>query len=518
MSVENKNWHYYFLMKKLDFLKIILIFVIFFFSESISFAIDNSVMFLSPVDIETLNPGKSSDLYSGEVLNNIFEGLVRAGRNPFEVEPGLAVKWKTSVKGKVWDFILRKGVKFHNGKEFDSSDVVYTFKNRMKNHDRYKYWNLYYSSLISDVKIVSKFSVRFILKRPYVPFLFQLATTSALIVSSLSDRKEQFLPIGTGPFKFERWEEGKFVSIIRNSDYWGRKAKLSKIVFKVVSDPAWKLLQIKNGNGDMSFVRSGKEYGEVKGRRNLKMASFPSTTIHYLGFNVKKKPFNNVYVRRAFAHLLNKELLIKNIFQNFAKNATTPIPSHIFGFNSRIKDYSFDIKKARSLIKKAGYPEGFKTKLFYSSSSQNLEEIASALVRAAKKIKVSIIKVPKLFSELRKSFDSGEHEMFMMGWLGTIPDPDVFLYPVFSNKQGNLNRSNYSNQLVTDLLESGRREINPVERKRIYFKIQEIIHKDVPWIPLYNLNYILVYNKSVSNVYVNQFSIIYFRDVYKEKN
>ena len=472
---------YLFLTKELKFFKIISIITIcIFFTGLYSFASDDSVIFLTSVDIQTIDPGSSSDIYSGKVLNNIFEGLVIAGRDSRKVEPGLAVKWKISGNGRIWDFFLRKGVKFHNGKDFTSRDVEYTFKSRLENENKYKYWNLLFSNIISDIIPLNNYTIRFVLKKPYVPFLFQLATTSALIISNSSQNKNGFIPMGTGPFKFDKWVKEKYVSIIRYGKYWGKTAKVRKVVFKVVPDSAWRLLQIKTLKGDMTFITSGKEYNEVSGRRNLKIASFPSTSIHYLGFNVGKEPFDKVFVRRAFAHLLNKKLLIKHLFQNFAKNATTPIPGHIFGFDGKIKDYKFDINRAKDLLIKAGYPEGFKTSIVYSSSSPYLDEIVGVIVRAAKKIKVKVVKVPMQFSKLREYIDSGKHGLFILGWRGNIPDPDNFLFPVFSNNKGNLNRSNYNNPLVSNLLDRGRIETDRNVRIVIYRKIQEIIHRDVP--------------------------------------
>jgi len=499
-------------------IKILVFYISFVLLTSVIYTQNNSIIFLTSTDIETLDPALSSDFYSGEVLNNIFEGLVRAGKDYNSVEPSLAVGWKSFSGGKIWEFDLRKGVRFHNGREFDSEDVLYTFNSRLKNPEKYKYWNLFYISILEKIEKISKYKIRFVLKKPYIPFLFQLSTTTALIIPKNSFLNRKFEPIGTGPFKFVKWDRGRFVTIARNMNYWEKKINIARVVFKIVTDPAWRLLQIRKNKGDVTVVESYKEYTEIRERKVLNIISKPSLSIHYLGFNMKKAPMSKLKVRRAIAHLIDKKKLVKHILQNFAKNVSTPVPSGIFGFNKDIKDYQFDINKAKKLIAQAGIKKNITLELAYSFTSKNLERFANAFLRSARKINITIRKRPMNFSDLRKKLDAGNYDMFMLGWQGNIPDPDVFLYPIFSNRKGNVNRTGYENPLLNSLLERGRIELNPVKRRKIYFRIQKIIHNDLPWIPLYNQNDIIVYNSSISNIRINRFSYIFFKDCIKEEN
>ncbi|MEN8153832.1 MAG: ABC transporter substrate-binding protein [Acidobacteriota bacterium] len=484
---------------------------------SYSFSDHNSIIYLKSIDIETLDPGETTDSYSTEVIFNIYEGLVRFVKNSTKIEGCLAKSWIVKDNGKRWIFKLRKDVKFHNGEDFNAKAVEINFKTRLKNKDKYQNWNLAYAYL-DHVRAIDEFTVEFILKIPYIPFLYSLANAKSMIVAPSSYTGRIFKPVGTGPFIYSEWRKDKYVTIVRNTVYWDSVPKISKVVFKIVKDAAWRFLQMKTGKAELAFVKSGHEYEEIRGHREIKIISVPSITIHSLGFNIRKKPFNDIRVRQAFSHMINKEKLIKHVFQNFAGDASTPLPPHIFGFNDRIKNYRFDIKKAGKLLREAGYEKGFKVSLYYSINSSNLKTIAIAFKRAAKKLKINIIMKPLPFDELRAAINKGIHDMVMIGWAGDIPDPDVFLYNTFTLKKGHLNRTGYNNPELTKIIDKARSTVDMDKRKSLYFKAQEIIYRDIPLIPLFNLNDLFIYNKKVKNVYVNRLSILIFKDMYLEDN
>jgi len=485
--------------------------------SSYTFAGNDTIIYLRAVDIDTLDPGETTDSYSSEVIYNIYEGLVKSVKNSIEVEGCLAKSWVVKDNGKRWIFKLKKGIKFHNGEDFNAKAVEISFKTRLENKDKYKNWNLNFAH-IDNIRTVDDFTVEFVLKMPYVPFLYSLANAKSTIVAPSSYTGKEFKPVGTGPFKFFKWSRDKYVTLVRNEGYRDCVPRISRVIFKVVKEAAWRFLQMKTGKADIAFVKSGHEYEEIRGHRNIGILSVPSINIHSLGFNLRKKPFNDIRVRQAFSHMINKEMLIKHIFQNFARDATTPLPPHIFGFNREIKNYRFDIKRAGKLLREAGYKNGFKVSLYYSVNSNNLEVIASALKRAAKKLKITIKKMPLPFDELRTAINIGRHDMYMIGWAGDIPDPDVYLYHTFTLKRGHLNRTGYNNPELTDLIEKARKTVDINKRRSLYFRAQEIIHRDIPTIPLYNLNDLLIFNKRIKNVYVDQLSSLIFKDMYLEEN
>ncbi len=499
-------------------MKIIILFIasFFLFSQAIyTSAENNTLIYLGPVEVLTLDPGLVTDVYSSQVISNIFEGLTRYKRNSPEVEPCLAENWLVTDNGKKWVFKLRKGVRFHNGEMFDSSAVESFFKKRLNDKVKFREWNIFFA-YIKNVRKVNKFEVEFILTKPYAPFLFRLATPIASIIAPSSYKNGIFEPIGTGPFKFSKRKRGKFVKLIRNGSYWGKKAHLANLIFKVVLNPEWRILQVKNGKADAAYLESWMN-NDTSGSKILNILSVPSTDVHYLAFNMRRGPFRKRKMRMAVAHLINKSIVIRNVFQDFAINATTSIPPWVFGFNPDIKDYKFDIKKARELKKEAGYDSDVEVSLYYAKHSRNLENIATMLKKAAKKIGIIIKKEAIPFKEIIH-IGFKKHDMMMLGWASDVPDADVYLYPNFSDNSGSLNNSGYINKDLIKLLEKGRSILGKRLRKNIYMEAQSIIHKDLPWIPLFHLNILMVCNKNVKNFTIQPLSFLDFRNVFFGSN
>jgi len=476
----------------------------------------DSLIFLKSVGVSTLDPGMTSDTYSSEVISNIYEGLVAYRKNSVGVEPALAVDWSADSEGKVWTFQLRKGIKFHNGEDLNADAVVVNFNTRIMNKQKYSNWNQL-NSHIASVGAIDDHTVEIVLNQPFVPFLISLASPKHMIVAP-SSYTGDFRAVGTGPFRFSERQPGKFTSIVRNSDYWGGGVRIPKIIFKTVSDVTWRILQLKSGKASMIMVHSSKEYEELRGRRGLTQIPVPSVSVHYLAFNTRKGIFSNRNVRRGFSHLINKEPLVNRIFQNFASNATTPVPRGIFGFNPEIRDSEFDIARARNLFKLAGVREGTRVSLYYSGNSEPLGEIAAVIRKFAGRAGIRVYTVPLSFPDLRKAVKAKRHDMVMMGWSGDIPDPDVFLYGTFADERSEFNRSGYSDPELTALLENARKTMDLSKRKKMYFRAQEIIARDTPWIPLYSLNDMVVANEKIKGLYVNQLSYVIFKDSYWEEN
>ncbi len=486
--------------------------VLLFFPSIYSSSQDNTLIYLGHVDVITFDPGLTTDKYSSQIITNIFEGLTRYKKERPDIEPCLAESWTMSNNGKRWEFQIRKGVKFHNGELLNASAVVKSFNTRLSDKIKYKEWNSFYSYL-KKVREIDNYVVEFILSEPFAPFLFQMASPHSSIIAPSSYKAGNFIPYGTGPFRFGNRKEGKFVKLIRNDSYWGKPAYLSGVIFKVVKDQNWRVLQMKNGSADVAYIESWHEYNEVANSKVLKIISGLSTSVHYLAFNVRKGPFKNKKMRQALAHLFNKKVMVKNIFQEFAINATTPVPPGMFGHYPDLKDYEFNINKAARLKDESGYKDKIEVSLYYSENSKNLGNIASVLSRSARKIGMNIKKMPIPFTEL-VNIGYEKHDMLMLGWAGDIPDADVYLYSNFTENSGRLNRSGYYNKQVTGLIDKGRKTSVKKTRESLYWNAQKIIHRDLPWIPLFYMNNILVRNKNVRNLSIQPLSFLNFRDVF----
>jgi len=474
----------------------------------------DNIIYVRTIDSTYIEPGKAVDFYSDEVISNIFEGLVRFKKGTLIIEACLATSWEVNDNGKRWTFKLRKGVKFHNGEIFDARAVKKSFKKRMgKYRSEYKKSEHLFSSL-KDIKVINRHTVEIVLNKTYAPFLSTLTDTAASIIAPSCYNNSHFKPIGTGPFKFEKWEKGKFLIIKRNEFYWDGKVELSKVIFKIVKNPYTKFLYIKNNMADVSKIRSAKEYDEFKGDKEVKFLLSPSCSVHYLAFNTKKEPFNKVEIRRAFCHLIDKKMLIRHVFQNLAIPAVTLIPQHLFGFNKKIVDYDYNIEKAKELLKKFGLVKGFKCSLFYEKTNIALNKIANILKEKAKALNIVIKKIALPLNEMIKRVNTGQHDMVLIGWVAG-PDPDIFFHPTLTIRKENKNRFYYDNPEYILTLKKARETLQKEKRIKLYERAQEIIHDDAPWNPLFHLKSIIVCNKKVRNLYINPNGYLIFKNAIK---
>jgi peptide/nickel transport system substrate-binding protein len=476
---------------------------------------DNSIIYLRTTDAMDLDPWQAQEVYSTEIAFNIFEGLVRFRKNSTAVEPCLATSWAILDNGRRWIFTLRRGVRFHDGTPFDAQAVLYSFRRRQgKKQDIYEGLS-FLISFITGIRSSDPYTVEITLERPYAPFLIALADSTAFIVSPSARKSGVFQPIGTGPFRFLSWAKGKSLILTRNPDYWAEPPRLDRIIFKVMHESQGRLLQIKNGSADMAEIQSGKEYEELSHNSDIAILRNPSISTYYLGFNTRRKPFDSREVRAAFLHIIDKGSMIKQIFQNMALPAYFPLPQPLFPELKVQPVNSFDLGAARALLKKVGLQEGFTCTLYFSEGQEGSLEVANLLTVMAKKIKITIHKFKLPFNMLMEAVDRGEHDMLLSGW-STSPDPDFFLYPLFTFSPDNRNRFFYENPELTRLLDRGKITLDPLQREKIYLEALAILKKDMPWIPLYHPLSIIVCNKKVKGLAFTPLGQAIFREVVKE--
>jgi len=474
-----------------------------------------SIIYLRPADAINLNPWQADDRYSNEIAANVFEGLVRFKKNSTAIEPSLATSWKISENGKRWWFTLRRGVKFHDHSPFNAQAVLYSFQSRLeKNQTAYQRLSFLFS-FITHIRSSDPYSVEIILDRPYAPFLIALADSAVFIQSPTAGKSSPYLPVGTGPFRFTSWAKGKSLILTNNHDYWGGTGNVEKIIFKVMPDSLGRLLQIKSGSADMTAIQSSKEYDELSRNNEIAILGNQSISTHYLAFNTRKKPFDRQEIRSTFLHIISKENMVKQIFQKLADPAYTPLPLSVFPAGKSAPSESFDLQVAHTLLKIGGRENGFNCTLHFAEGQEGIEEIADLLVIFAKKVKINIKKIKLPFTELVKIANRGEHDLLLMGWW-TGPDPDFFLYPLFTFSAGNRNRFYYENPDLTSLLDLGKITLNVQKRNQIYLDALAILSKDVPWIPLFHLTHTMASSKKISGLGFNPLGHALFRDVIKE--
>lgn len=455
-------------------------------------------------DCICLDPINTTDMDSVKITVNIFDTLVKYKEDGKEILPGLATNWKSSEDGLTWTFRLRQGVKFHDGTVFDAHAVEFNFNRWMNvenpyHNGHFSYWNYVFSGFpgfVKSVTAVSDYSIEIKLSKPYAPFLNALAMPvfgigSPTAIKTYKENVDKH-PVGTGPFCFKSWEPGKSVILTRNEFYWDGEAKVDEVEFVVIPSSTERIEQLKLGNIHIADNLGPDDILTIEKDPSLQMIMRPYFNVGYIAANNEKPPFDNKDVRTAISLAIDKEDMIEEVFVNLAKPAQTLIPPLLWGYNEGVRPSEYNPEKAKELLSKAGYPNGFKTTLWVMNSPRNYFpkpiQTAEYIKKSLQKINVEADIVTSDWDAYLRRLQLGEHELALIGWTGDYVDPDNFLYTLLSSenaKPGNAgNYSFYKNKDVDLLLTQARQTTDMVFRKNLYRNLLEIVNRDMPSIPL----------------------------------
>lgn len=295
------------------------------------------------------------------VYANIFEGLTRIDESG-AVKPALAESWTISEDGKTYIFKLHDGVKFHDGTDFNADDVVFTL-NRARGEDSVNAQKALFEP-IESVTALDPLTVEVKLKRPTGSMLFNLGWGDAIMVAPESAETNKTNPVGTGPFKLSKWVKGDSIALTKNPDYWGEAAKLDKATFKIIADSAAALSALMAGDVDAFPIFAAPEMlpqFEADPRFSVVIGTTEGETV--LSTNNAQKPFDDVRVRKAMAHAINRQALIDGAMFGYGTLIGSHFAPHTPAYVDLSQVYDFDIDKAKALLKEAGLEKGFKARL-----------------------------------------------------------------------------------------------------------------------------------------------------------
>ena len=483
-----------------------------------------------------LDPAHEEDGESFKVCDNIYDTLIQYKDESTDIEPGLATRWESSEDGLVWTFHLRQGVTFHDGTPFNAKAVLFSLN---RQHDEthpfhdiggsYIYWVATgLAEVVDKITAVDEFTVQIRLKTAYAPFIYTIAITPFSIVSPTAVKKwgEDYTnnPVGTGPFKFARWDRNDKIVLEANETYWGGKPSLDRVIFQSIPDNSVRLIKLQEGSLHAMEFPNPDDLQQIRDDEMLALIEQPGVNIGYLAMNMDKEPLNNLKVRQAINHAINKAEIIKHLYQGMGIPAKNPIPPTLWGYNDTIEDYTYDPELAKQLLAEAGYPNGFETTLWalpvprpYIPDGRALAEVLQSELRD---IGVETKIVTFDWGTYLEKTKNGEHDMAMLGWSADFGDPDNFLYFLLSKSSAEKPAGNiafYKSDEMQSVLEQARTSTDMEQRISLYQKAQRIFHNDAPWVPLAHAQRVLVVNKKVKNLKLHPLNWKYLRQIWIEK-
>ena len=456
------------------------------------------------VDVTGLDLARVIDNESIEVGEILFEGLARWRPGTLEVEPGLAAAWKVSADGLRWTFTLRTGVVFHDGTPLDADAVVFSFLRvldaRHLNYlagDDAGYWR----GLLRDVRRVTALdpvTVVIEIDRPYAPLLGELAMFPIVSPTAVRRWGNDFTrhPVGTGAFAFESWSPSEQVVLHRFDRYWGPSPALDRIVFRVVVDPRQRLVDLQSGSVDLAAAIQPDEQSFVELHPELRLHHATASNITYLAFNLDRPPFDDVRVRRAISHAINREPIVKLAFQGRAVAADSVLPPGQWGHHVPSTRYDYSPALARRLLDEAIAAHAFDPARVYKLYAPVTpraylfvpERVARYFQVALAQIGVRVELVLQPIQQHLASLARGEHDLALSGWSGDTGDPDNFLYVLLHSDNAVAgaaqNISFYRNDDVDRLLVAAQAAVDQPVRAALYTKVQDQVARDAPWVPI----------------------------------
>jgi len=477
---------------------------------------DGTFVFAGSAEPELLDPAFAADGETFRVARQIFEGLVGTEPGTADPAPLLAESWEVSDDGLTYDFTLQTGVKFHDDTDFNAEAVCfnfdrwYNFPESVQSDDfAYYYGKLFrgfaegekagegiYESCTAD----GDDKVTIELNKPFAGFIaaLSLPALSMQSPSALEEHQDDAAsnvnttaystehPTGTGPFQFDSWERGNQVTLTRFDDYWGEAAKVETVRVVAITDAKARATAVQNGEVDGADLIGPADLQPLE-EAGMQIEARAPFTVLYLGMNQKTKPLDDINVRKAIAHAIDKDAVATASLPEGSEIAVNFMPDSVNGWTDDVTKYEYDPDKARQLLQEAGadgatiefnYPTDV-SRPYMPSPADTFNVLRSQLEEVGLKIKpVADVWSPDYLDKVTGSADHGIH---LLGWTGDYNDSDNFVGVFFG---GETDEWGFKNQELFDKLSEARGIPTVEEQTPLYEEINQDIMDFLPGVPI----------------------------------
>jgi len=448
---------------------------------------------------DNLDPRVGQNAASQRLAGLIFNSLVRKNENS-EVVPDLATSWEMP-NSTTYVFHLHDNVRFHDGRPLTSKDIKFTFESLLNGSVRTTKAGHPYN-LITAIETPDPLTVIFKLKEPFAPFVWNLAVGVIGIIPDGSPADFNHHPIGSGPFEFVRYIQDQELILKRNDAYFGKKAGVSTLRFKIIPEEVVVALELRKGSVDLAVNMLAPDMVEVLKRdSHLNVTQAPGTSYQYFAFNFADPLFQDVRVRQAIAHAIDRGSIIKYLWRSMARSAVTPLPPNNWAYFGDVETFPFNPERAKQLLREAGQEH---LSFTYRVNTDNATAVQTAAIFQQQMRDVGITMDIKgtEFATFFADVIKGSFQAYSLRWIGANNDPDFFNF-VFHSKSvppNGANRGHYANPRVDELVEYARREVDMEKRKAAYAEVQRIIARELPYISLFFMDNVCVSRKRIEGI------------------
>jgi peptide/nickel transport system substrate-binding protein len=481
----------------------------------------------------SLDPIRSKSYWESEIVLQLFDGLVRLDSS-LNIVPAIAQDWSISPDGKIYQFDLRKGVRFHNGREVEAADFVYSLSRLLdpkeESQDSHSYLRIRgtadlrqgKTSMVSGLRAKDKYHFEITLEHPYAPFLRLLALQPASVVPH-----EEFAPgknfskrpVGTGPFRLDSWDPESEIRLKANPAYFGGKPFLDELRFRTFPALSAKesYQEFLKGELDLSFVPP-ERYLEARNNPSWIFVSRPVLRFLYLGMNMNDPLMRKPEVRKAIYHAINKE---KAVGQDLDYEVThTILPISLLGskYSMQTDSYAPEVARQALMQLRSSREKLVPLQLWHATVSDSRTRLLSRISSDLNAIGFNVeLRLVSSMNELLTRIYSGQTQLFLLGEQIDFPDPDALFDRLFNSKS-QANPFGYHNADVDRLLVEAQATLDDEQRARIYGEIEQRILDDHPILPLAGVKYSYVHTRRFKDLEVNSLGFQYlpFQQVWEQ--
>lgn len=477
------------------------------FSSASNTKTDN--IFRYPVNMSpsTLDPHAVEDGDTIDILHQVYQGLVMWGPDS-KVAPAIAESWEIKDGGTTYVFKIRKGVKFHNGREVKAEDCKWSLERACNPKLASPVAGTYLINVvgvqekldrkatdISGVTVTGEYELTIKIDKPRPYFLDKLTYLTAAVLPKESVPADSKIldvahMVGAGPFKAKSYVEDQLFTLEAFADYWGGAPKIAGIERPIIKDATARLNKYRSGEVDMvQLERQDVPQFQKDAAMKDQLHFYDRPVIYYLAFAPNSyKPFQDKRVRQAFAMAVDKNVIVDEILGGLVKKANGVLPPGVVGYRENPRGLEYNVEKAKALLAEAGYPGGKglpKLEFLCRDARTDLKIVSENILEQLKRnLGVEVNFATMEYSAFLEKRNRKELQMFHMRWGADYLDAENFLSTLLAG-YGPENKIGYKNAAADALMLKADTMANGPERDALYAQAEDMILDDAPWLPLY---------------------------------
>ena len=495
----------------------------------------NSFVISSIGDARRLNPIIANDSASGTINDQVFSGLVKYDKD-IKLIGDLAERWDVSRDGRTITFHLRKGVEWHDGSPFTADDCLFTYQRLIDPKVATPYGSSYMD--VAKAETVNRHTFRVTYKEPFSPALesWSMGVIPKHLLAGKDINTDAFnrKPVGTGPYKLKEWIAGQKIVLEANERYFEGRPNIDQYIYRIIPDSSTMFQELLSGGVDFMGLNPLQYLRKSETRRikeNYRKFRYPANAYTYMGYNLKNPLFTDKKVRQALAYAIDRQSIIDGVLMGIGRPCTGPFSYVSWAYNPQVKPYPYDPVLAKSMLEEAGWKDvngdgilekdGRPFHFTILTNQGNGERIrASEIIqqnfkKAGIDAKIRVMEWQAFLEQIdKRSFDA-----IVLGW-SMSRDPDLYdIWHSSKTGKGEYNFIGYNNPEVDRLLVQGRRVFGVEKRKKIYYRIHEILAAEQPYAFLYVPDATPIAHKRFKGIEVAPLGIMYnFNQWYVPKN